>query len=42
MGPRIRSLRTRVDLIVLAGAVLAAPFIVTAGRVQAVVPITSR
>lgn len=42
MGPRIRSLRTRVDLIVSAGVVLARPFIVMAGRVQANVPITSR
>jgi len=42
MGPRIRSLRTRADLIVLAGVALAAPFIVRTGRVQAGVPIASR
>ncbi len=42
MGPRIRSLRTRVDFIVLAGVVVAAPFILTAGGVQADVPISGR
>jgi serine protease AprX len=42
VGRRIRSLRIRVDLAVLAALVLAAPPLVAASRVQADVPITSR